>query len=383
MNRIDAILMLRMVVVGLLFAAIGCKGETNLPPRSASQSGESLRVRAQGQILPAGGFVRLSVAPGDVVDQVLVQVGDQVPAGKELIVLRSAALHEKQLAALQAQLAAAEQEQEQTISQAGYQVQIAEEKMKNVTARQNSLTRQASLLDLAQSQLRASREVLAKLESIAQDQLTREFIGELEIDRQRISVSEVELKFKQQEENYRQSQEALAYAGRAADLELEIARNALKAAQESSAISVLEAQLSTLHQQILASRVLAPQAGQIVAVNVQPGEAGMQLPLVELANVDQLVCEVEINEMDAAKVQIGDRATISSRAFSEAISGTVTRIYSLVGRPHLRPVDPLARTDFRTVIAQVALDRAEPARQWLQLQVQVEIETREASTSPR
>jgi hypothetical protein len=96
-----------------------------------------------------------------------------------------------------------------------------------------------------------------------------------------------------------------------------------------------------------------------------------------MTNLEKLVCEAEINEMDAALVQPGQSATISSRAFGEqTLKGTVQHKYRLVGRPQLKPLDPLARVDFRTVTATIVLDEQSVAmaREWLQLQVEITID---------
>ena len=79
--------------------------------------------------------------------------------------------------------------------------------------------------------------------------------------------------------------------------------------------------------------------------------------------------------MDAALVQAGQSAIIRSKAFPQPLAGKVLRKSPLVGRPQLRPLDPLARVDYRAVTALIQLDResTETARQWLQLQVEVEI----------
>ena len=88
--------------------------------------------------------------------------------------------------------------------------------------------------------------------------------------------------------------------------------------------------------------------------------------------------------MDAARVQVGDAATVTSRAFGEAsLQGRVSEKFVLVGRPQLKPLNPLARVDYRSVTANVELDAASVARarDWLQLQVEVVIDVQASPTS--
>ena len=151
----------------------------------------------------------------------------------------------------------------------------------------------------------------------------------------------------------------------------------LKAASESEAAHIIDLQIEALELENAAAEILAPEPGVILAIGATKGEASLQLPLIEMANNTSIVCEVEINELDAAAVAAGQPATIRSRAFPEPLSGHVRRKFQLVGRPQLRPLDPLARVDYRTVTAIIDIDpeSAELARNWLQLQVEVEIAT--------
>ncbi len=327
--------------------------------------------------MPADGFVQLAAAPGDVVDQVHVTVGDQVSAGDKLVTMRSEAVRQKQLDALRQQLIQAQREQQRVVAGAVRKVQAAELKLQHIASQQSALERQNKLLDLAKQQVESSQQVLHQLRTIARDALTSEFVGQLEIDRQALAVGDAELKYQQQKEQHNQASEDLNWAEKAAELELETAREMLASAEAAEPLSAIRSEIETLEEQSRSALMLAPSDGLIVAVNANPGEASIQMPLVELANVEQMVCEVEINDMDAARVTEGDAATIRSRAFGDVeLQGRVKHKYSMVGRPQLKPLDPLARADYRSVTAVVELEpgkSAEFARQWLQLQVEVEI----------
>ncbi|MEM8735608.1 MAG: hypothetical protein AAGG44_15345, partial [Planctomycetota bacterium] len=96
---------------------------------------------------------------------------------------------------------------------------------------------------------------------------------------------------------------------------------------------------------------------------------------VELADLSRLVCQVEVNERDAQRVSPGNKVTIRSRAFEGEITGVVDTVHGMVGRPKLRSLDPLARTDYRSVTAIVAICDSEKAKKWLQLHVDVEIDS--------
>ncbi len=367
----------------VVMLACGCD---STPARNilTAARGSKSRVISQGQIMPAGGFVQLSANPGDVVERVLVAVGESVSQGQVLLEMRSEQVSQAQLETLRKRREEALRERDTAIAGASRQVAAGGLKLEHLQAQKDSLGRKKELLSFAQGQVTASQNVLKKLESISENSVTSEFVGQLEIDRQRISMGEAELNYRQQSEAHRQSEEDLLWAERAAQSEMNAAQSVLEAAQASQAIEILDLEIKALVAQAAASRIIAPINGVILAVNATQGEASISLPLIEMADLDNLVCEIEINEMDAALVKSDQPATIRSRAFSQELSGHVTQKYQLVGRPQLRPMNPLARADYRTVTAVVELDgpSAALARDWLQLQVEVEITVPPANTAP-
>ncbi len=364
-------------LVGLLVCLVaGCRNrsaEPAPPPSAARASGQ--RVIAQGLILPATGMIHLMSQPGDPVQEMRVAVGQQVEEGQVLAIMRSEALRTAQRQTLEQQRRQAERELRQAITAAEQAVAAAQLQLDQVQAQQQALTRNAKLLGLAEQQVAASRGVLSQLEALAANSLTSEFVGKLEVDRQRLALGEAELEFARQQEQHQQADDDLRWAQLAAEQQLQAARSALKQAQASQAVDIFDSQLAALELEAQAARIVAPQAGVILAINASQGETSFQQPLIEMANTSRMVCEVEINELDAALVAPGQTATIRSRAFSEPLKGTVREKFQLVGRPQLRPLDPLARVDYRTVTAVIELaeEPANIARDWLQLQVEVEI----------
>ncbi|MCA9132176.1 MAG: efflux RND transporter periplasmic adaptor subunit [Planctomycetales bacterium] len=369
-----------LLVVGLVLGLAGCTSRAE-PPSPAADSLARDKVYAQGQILPAAGFIQLSAAPGDIVEQVHVMVGESVQQGQLLLSMRSGTLLAEQLAPLRMRREEAARQQDVTVNRARQQRDAAQLQLDQRQAQQAALARRERLLELAQQQVLATQRVLQQLEAISSNAATREFVGQLEIERQKIAVSEAELNYRQQAEAQQQAADELQWAQRAAESELAAAELLLASSQASQAVSVLDLEIQALEKQAAAASVVAPTAGVILALNVQAGEASGPRPLLEMADLQALVCEVEINEMDAALVQPGQPATLRSQAWGEQeLSGRVEKKFKLVGRPQLRPLDPLARADYRTVTAVITLDASSvpAAQEWLQLQVQVEIDTDDA-----
>ncbi len=371
-------------LLSICTATPGCNfGESPNPAVTKEARVRPERIVAQGQILPANGLIRLAATPGDTVDEVQVKVGDRVQTGQTLVVMRSLKIRRSQLESLDRRYEDAKQQQLAAIEQAELRVKSAELKVGQADAQIGSLARQGSILDLAKSQVKASENVLRRLETIASEPLTKEFVGSLELDRQRMVVTEAELKLRQQAETFSQAQESAEWLKTAASQELNGAQTALRLAQESTALAAIEAERATLQLQIDASTIVAPRDAIVVAVNTQAGESASQYPLVELAETEQVICAVEVVEADASLIAQGQAAKISSPALPRELLGTVVRRDHLVGRPQLPSADPLAKADYRTanVIVEIQAADAAIASTWLQLQVKAEIDVTTAVQS--
>lgn len=373
----SAVARLALLLFSLVFSG-GCdRGPPLAPPLPRSETvADRPVVMAQGQLLPAGGIIQLFVQPGDTVEQLSVAVGEHVRAGQSLAVMRSQAGREARQATVRQQLVEAQRAQANAVASAELQVKAAQLQLSQVDSKRATLDRQSDLLQLAEQQVTAVEAVLRQLERLSNDARTGEFVGRLEVDRQRLAVGEAQLDYRRQLEAQRQAIEELERARQVAAAELEAAELKLQAATASDGVKIIQLQLAALELEATASAVVAPEAGVILVINATPGEASPQKPLIEMANTEQLVCEAEVNEMDAAVVQPGQPAILHSRAFAHPLRGRVLRKSPLVGRPQLRPLDPLARVDYRAVTTLIQLDpeSTEQARQWLQLQVEVEIQ---------
>lgn len=342
-------------------------------------------VVAQGQILPAGGIVKLAAAPGDVVDSIAdgVKVGGKVAKDQVLATMRSEEVTQLKLETLHRKKTEATREQAVALAAAQRQLATTQLKLNRIELQQRALQRKQEVLDLARLQVSAIEDVLKKLQAISANDVTSEFIGQLEIDRQRISLREAELNYRQQQQLQMQAQEDFEFAKQAALAEQQAAQAGVDALKASQTLEILDLEIRALQEQAKAAQIVAPHAGTVLAINASKGESSLPLPLIEMADLTALICEIEINEIDASRVQAGQQATLHSRAIGRELTGRVHQKFSLVGRPQLRPLDPMARADYRTVMAVVKLDADSIAiaSEWLQLQVEVSIDVRSAPSS--
>jgi ABC exporter DevB family membrane fusion protein len=334
-----------------------------------------VRVIAQGQIMPAQGIIKLYTAPSDVVNKLSVKVGSKVAAGDLLAEMRSWATVQSQRATLVEQKKTASQERDSAIQQAELKLMAAQLKAEQVVAQQQSLLKQSKLIEVAQQQVASSEEILQRLNSIASDRLTREFVGRLEIERQRLTVDEAKIKLAQQQNSRDQAQLELELARKTADAEIHAAQRLLELAKQSDPVAVVDAQLQALDTEQERSQLKAPSDGVVLAIHASEGGSVVQTPLIEMANLDVIVCELEVNVGQARYVQVGQKVVLRSESLQRPLTGVVQEKSALVGKPKLRSVDPLAAVDYRTLSVIVKLDEPDQARDWIQLQVDAEIDT--------
>ncbi len=364
------------MVVAIGAIATGCDAPKVSDAKGASAR-KRLRVVAQGQIQPADGMIRLAATPGDVVEEIQVEIDQVVSADQTLAVMRSQKLRQAQLDALKKRYTDAVEQRHSAIETAQLRVAAAELKRDQVDAQQASLTRQRGILELAQQQVDVARRVFDRLKGIAEDPLTKGFIGQIELDRQQAQVADAELRYQQESEKLLQATESVQWSRKVAEQELAAARSGLRLVESGAAIEAIAAEMKSLEVQNESSYLKSPCLARVVAINGRVGEAAGQFPLIELADESNLICAAEVSEADAAEIKAGLSALLTSPALrSKSLKGKVLRRERMVGRPQLPSADPLALADYRSsrVVMEIdAADRAEAAR-WLNLQVTVEIQ---------
>lgn len=111
-------------------------------------------------------------------------------------------------------------------------------------------------------------------------------------------------------------------------------------------VAVAEAEVARAEANLTASKAAAelsllraPLAGEIIKVDLRPGEpvaAGAVLQLADMAHV-KIVAEVDERLID--RVRVGDHARVKVRGGTSTVSARVTKIGSLVISTHRMPLD--------------------------------------------
>lgn len=371
----------------MLFA-FGCT--PTISRREPSKAGEqpvpkSMEVSAQGRLLPASGIVQISTLPGDRIEEVVVQVGQHVTEGQVLARMRSEKLRAAELATAQARLAETRKAAEAKQTESQLNIVTARSRLKQTESQAKQAVEQKKLIeaqsdDSPSSQLLSLKKQIETLVALRKDPLTRPMIGSMELETRQNELSKIDT-------SLRSSLLAATQATEAAELAMDLARDGLAAAEKAASLveesfptQSLEKQIELLELQVAQAPILAPSSGVILSLLAEAGELSSGLPIMELANLEKMVCIAEVHEADVGQLAIGDTATITSSALDHPLKGRIRRIDFLVGMPQMRSPNPMARTDFRAVPMLIELDeeasRVAACRVQLQVDIAIQIERR-------
>lgn len=127
-------------------------------------------------------------------------------------------------------------------------------------------------------------------------------------------------------------------------------------------VDVARAGLARAEGDLAKGRVLAPQAGRILALHVRAGEKPGAAGIATLGATERMEAELEVYQSDIARLAPGQAVRLSSPALSDALTGRVSRIGLEVERQTILADDPAANTDARVVRVTVALDAPSSVR---------------------
>lgn len=325
------------------------------PPRMPNLVANHQRLRTarravvgQGTLQPRRGPVAIgSPLAGYQIQSVPVKVGDAVQAGALLVQLDpAAATHELEIA--QAQKKEALQRQEVETELAGQRLKSAQLAIRQAAdAREVELNAQQKQLEVAELKLSQAESELQQLASLSggsdpvvsahkvkQQQLLKQ-LSLAERDAAQVALKRLEQSLQFQTQRNQAEQAA--------------AETALRQAELGTPLELLDARIALAELRVKQTKILAPTAGTVLNVVAHPGELVTAQPLLEIADLDDLICLAEVDVSDVPLLAPGREATITSPAFyGEKVSGTIEQIGAGAGSPTLRQLDPRQPVD-RTV----------------------------------
>ena len=379
-----------MNVVVILLGAVsspGCEYVNLSSPSSKSESPSIADqadtiprkpiVLAQGRLLPAEGILQIAALPGSGILSIPVEEGDWVMKGTPLAVLSSEELRQKELEIAKIRLAEATQQAASKKKEADLQVSAAKLRVDQAKTQLDQASASRELLRASQSQIDSASSQIEKLVALRNDPKTRPLVGELELEQKRSELEKAKHSREQALLAADQSVIAAESALQGAELALQVAIDSRDLVDALVPTRSLKAQIDLLESQIAQTRVVAPIDGQILRISAEPGELVSQLPLMEIANLDAMICIAEVPEASVRRIKKDDRVTLESSALENPLTGTVERIGRMVGKPQLELPNPLGKSDFRTVPVRVRISGSDTSKasHWIQLQVDVTIHT--------
>ncbi|HEY7313221.1 MAG TPA: efflux RND transporter periplasmic adaptor subunit [Gemmataceae bacterium] len=380
-KRGRAMLGIALTVLGLVAGfvlggfAVYRYGNLNAPHETtaaADRVRELDKVTALGRIQPRDGILSLGVPAPDRIRRIKVKEGDAVKQGEILAVLDGQVLRE-----LERDLAVIQRDQ-------------AEKRLKAVTTSGEAQVRveeirrdQIEQLEPLEIDAQASKiKFLQSRRTNAQKDYERylaagDTVADQDKEKQRLLLDQIETELSEAKSQQRKARESRQLDRKLATSQLEAARAELERARSAISLEVLGKQIDQAAERLKETELRAPTPGTILRLLVHEGELVHGQAILQMANTDNMIVVAEVYETDIQRVEVGQKATITSHIFKgqDALMGKVVSKGMSVGRGREVDLDPRAAVDRRVVDVKIALDQSKQAATLIGHQVHVKIAT--------
>ncbi len=370
-----------LIIGGLVLGGLSFWGVRSLIQSRQEEVAETtvptpqrVQVAALGRVEPAGRVVDVVPPENGRLSQLDVAEGETVQANQILAYLDIYEVRRaerdyaaSQLAEAEALLTAQTQAGEATIQEAATRVsQIDQPQLAAIEAQQKTIESLQADLQIAQADL-------ARFEKLYADGA----IALQERDQQQATVQRLQEQVLSAQAH---KQELIVardsdLANASAQVDSQVAN--LQLAQAQVTVDSAAQNLALAEARLEQTIVRAPQAGQILQIYAEPGEAvTTSNPILALGDTQQMYIVAEVYETDVSLVEPGQRASITSRngAFSDVLTGTVEQVGLQIFKNDVLDDDPAANADARVVEVRIRVDQSEVIDQLTNLQVDVAID---------
>ena len=338
-----------VLVIGAVVLVFVLRGSARSGMAAANAQASRVAVTAVARLEPSTEVIDVGAPQGSRIGRLMVKEGDMVAVDAPLAYLDS---HLEMEAARQQALRLMQEAERRRASETAYGEAILAEMRARIVAQEAEVRR--SQAELEKVKIDSSRDA-----SLVQ----RGFISQAAFDTSSLTV--------------KQSSERLASntaTMHVLEAQLRSAEEAMRRAQVNAQVDSYRAAYKLAQERLERTIIRAPVPGQILKVMTRAGEVVGQNPICRMGDVSEMVAVAEIFETDLRLVQLGQVATITSKAFpDQKLRGKVYRIGTLVHKKDVLQIDPTADADARVVEARIRLDDPKLAARYNYLQVDVSI----------
>lgn len=316
-----------------------------------------------GSIEPKGGIVNLaSPLVGHRIQKISAQEGNPVNQNDVLVQLDSS-MDQVDLQLIELQLTAARERREAEIARAKQALGVAQTAREQLReGRELELGVQDAKLAVLAAKTRQTETDLNRLKQLRQ--LADPLVSDQQVEQQSVLLEVSRAEQQAGDVGVRKLKQSLDFQLQTAEADLQGAEIALRLAEADTAIKILEQQKQLAGLKLKEAEIRAPFTGTILSVQAHENEVVTQSPLLRMANLEDLVCTVEVDATDIPHLQTGQKALVASRAFrgpfpQTTVNGTIDHFGSVVAKAAVQPLDPRKPVDRHVVQVVVAVDAAE------------------------
>ena len=318
-------------------------------------------VTALGRLEPSGEIIQISVSSssdGNRIEELLVKEGDKIETGQVIAILDSRDRAEAALKQAESRVKVAQAKLAQVKAGAKTgEIEAQKAAIARIEAeRINDIAAQSAMVSRMEAELRNAQVEYRRYQQLYNDgaisasqrdnkELTlataKEQLAEAKANLSRIKSA--------QQQQIAEAKATLNKIAEVRPVDVEVAAAEVREAQ--AAVATAKADRDRTY-------IKSPQAGTIIKILTRPGEVvSSNEGIARIGQIEQMYAVAEVYESDIGKVKLGQKATVTSSAISEKLTGTVERIGLEIERQEVVNTDPTANIDAKVVEVKVKLDR--------------------------
>ncbi|WP_166820165.1 HlyD family secretion protein [Thalassoroseus pseudoceratinae] len=345
----------------------------------SGQSTLGRSVVAVGRLVPANGVISISGPPEGRIVEVLVEEGESLKKGSPLVKLDTE-LADLELDILRAEQQTAQNQAEAAVTAAKAQKEAAELQLQQAQLSNPQIDSQQQEISVLEANLDAAEKSLKKMQEIP------DLVPSQKIEQQEQLIRSTRAQLKVAKNNIKQLEVGSQQKILLAQSELKLAEANLVKAENAYSKEAFEAQISKAQTLLDRMTIRSPIDGTVLQVALNEGDTIGPRPIMEVANLNPMYCVTEVYESDRRLIREGMSAKITSPAIggsqdssNSGLTGTVVRVGQMISRTTLDNLDPFKPQDKHVFVVEIKLDEDSQrvAREFINLQVEVEIETDE------